>query len=533
MSPGSCARRGIAARLKYGTGRDDLERRRALRPHALVQRGRWRSTPMSMTGQHPGATRRPRATTAAGRGRRRRQPGPHPRPAQPAVGPRLRRRRRGLHGRGRRGGGRRAPARGRPPRPRPRQRRHRGHRADHGHPADTRRGLRRARRALRRPRWPPGPSTSSAPWTRSRAPRSTSRRCAGTCGSPAGSGSSPTRATGCGPGAWPAPRATAACRRPPGYAGAPTPARRGARRATSRVVVIGASTGGPPALATILADLPADLPVPLLVVQHMADGFVEGLATWLDGLSPLPVVMAEHGRRLRPGVVHVAPAGSTPCCGRGCGSSCAPRRRASSTCRASTPRSPARPRSAASHAVGVLLTGMGRDGAAGLRMMRDAGCLTIGQDEPTCVVWGMPAAAQALGAVEVELPLPEIAAAIAAAVAVAPSDGRRREAALRRRRLRGCPRLPARDGRAGLRREPPGRADRGRRRPAARHRRGQRPGVPRGLDGDGRRAASGSGCSTASPCRRPTSSATPRRWRRCAAGCCPSCCAAPPGGTGR
>ena len=55
-----------------------------------------------------------------------------------------------------------------------------------------------------------------------------------------------------------------------------------------RVVVIGASTGGPPALATILADLPADLPVPVLVVQHMADGFVEGLATWLDGLSPLP-----------------------------------------------------------------------------------------------------------------------------------------------------------------------------------------------------------------------------------------------------
>ena len=62
------------------------------------------------------------------------------------------------------------------------------------------------------------------------------------------------------------------------------------------------------------------------------------------------------------------------------------------------------------HAVGVLLTGMGRDGAAGLRSMRDAGALTIGQDEPTSVVWGMPAAAQALGAVEAELPLPAIAA---------------------------------------------------------------------------------------------------------------------------
>jgi two-component system, chemotaxis family, protein-glutamate methylesterase/glutaminase len=189
-----------------------------------------------------------------------------------------------------------------------------------------------------------------------------------------------------------------------------------------RVVVIGASTGGPPALATILADLPADLPVPVLVVQHMADGFVEGLATWLDGLSPLPVVMAQDGRRLRPGVVHVAPAGlntllrpglrvelQTPPEGQfhvpGVDAAFAS---AAVTCGA--------------QAVGVLLTGMGRDGAVGLRSLRDAGAMTIGQDEPTSVVWGMPAAAQALGAVEAELPLPAIAAAILHAVTVA-EDG--------------------------------------------------------------------------------------------------------------
>jgi two-component system chemotaxis response regulator CheB len=182
-----------------------------------------------------------------------------------------------------------------------------------------------------------------------------------------------------------------------------------------RVVVVGASTGGPPALATILADLPSDLPVPVLVVQHMADGFVEGLATWLDGLSRLPVVLAEHGRRLRPGTVHVAPAGMntllraglrlelrTPPAGQfhvpGVDAAFA------STAAVCGPQ-----------AVGVLLTGMGRDGADGMRRLRDAGALTIGQDEPTSVVWGMPAAAQALGAVELELPLSDIAAALTVA----------------------------------------------------------------------------------------------------------------------
>jgi two-component system chemotaxis response regulator CheB len=183
-----------------------------------------------------------------------------------------------------------------------------------------------------------------------------------------------------------------------------------------RVVIIGASTGGPPALATILADLPPDLPVPVLVVQHMADGFVEGLATWLDGISPLPVVLAEHGRRLRPGTVHVAPAGLNTLLRAGLRVEL----RTPPAGQFHVPGVDAALSSAATvcgrQAVGVLLTGMGRDGAEGLRRLRDAGALTIGQDEPTSVVWGMPAAALALGAVEVELPLPDIAAAVTAAV---------------------------------------------------------------------------------------------------------------------
>jgi two-component system chemotaxis response regulator CheB len=179
-----------------------------------------------------------------------------------------------------------------------------------------------------------------------------------------------------------------------------------------RVVVIGASTGGPPALATILADLPPDLPVPVLVVQHMADGFVEGLATWLDGLSPLPVVVAEHGRRLQAGTVYVAPARLNTVLRHGMRIDLCPPEEG----QFHVPAVDAAFASAAStygaQAIGVLLTGMGRDGAVGLRSMHDRGAFTIGQDEPTSVVWGMPAAAQALGAVEHELPLAAIAGAI-------------------------------------------------------------------------------------------------------------------------
>jgi len=189
-----------------------------------------------------------------------------------------------------------------------------------------------------------------------------------------------------------------------------------------RLVVVGASTGGPPALATILADLPSHLPVPVLVVQHMADGFVEGLADWLNGLSVLPVEMAVHGRRLLPGRVHVAPAGVNTVLRPGLrvelrtpppGQFHVPGVDAAFTSAAAV---------CGPTAVGVLLTGMGRDGAEGLRRLHQAGALTIAQDEPSSVVWGMPAAALALGAVEVELPLSRIGAALAAAVAAPELD---------------------------------------------------------------------------------------------------------------
>ncbi len=195
----------------------------------------------------------------------------------------------------------------------------------------------------------------------------------------------------------------------------------GRARLQPRVVLIGASTGGPPALRAILGELPVTLGVPVLVVQHMADGFVDGLAEWLDSISSLPVSVGRDGERLLPGHVYLAPSG------------CNTVLRSDLTIEAvppepgqfSVPGIDATFASAAmslrGRAVAVLLTGMGRDGAAGLRHLRSAGATTLAQDEATSVVWGMPAAALALDAVDVELALGDVAAALTLAV-LGPQD---------------------------------------------------------------------------------------------------------------
>lgn len=196
----------------------------------------------------------------------------------------------------------------------------------------------------------------------------------------------------------------------------PHPARPDTRRTRPVVVAIGASTGGPPALATILRELPAGLDAAVLVVQHMAEGFLEGLARWLDEASPLAVHVATDGERLVRGHVYLAPAGGNMLLRPGYRLELAQ----PSVGQFHVPGVDATFHSVARvcgrRAVGVLLTGMGRDGAVGLHAMRDSGAMTIGQDESTSVVYGMPAAARALHAVDSELPLDEVAAAVAAAV---------------------------------------------------------------------------------------------------------------------
>jgi two-component system, chemotaxis family, protein-glutamate methylesterase/glutaminase len=191
------------------------------------------------------------------------------------------------------------------------------------------------------------------------------------------------------------------------------PVRRAAE-GTIDLIAIGASTGGPQALAHLLGALPADFGPAVVVVQHMADGFIEGLANWLDELCALPVGVATSGARLLPGTVMIAPSARNLI--------------VNDHMRVSIEQPPASQfhvpgvdvtfesvaRAIGPRAVGVLLTGMGRDGAVGLKAMRDAGAITIGQDEDSSAVWGMPAAAAACGAVQRQLPLTEIAAELVA-----------------------------------------------------------------------------------------------------------------------
>jgi two-component system chemotaxis response regulator CheB len=180
----------------------------------------------------------------------------------------------------------------------------------------------------------------------------------------------------------------------------------------AEVVAIAASTGGPAALATILGTLPATTPVPILVVQHITAGFHQGLVDWLDSVTELDVRLATDGEPLRAGQALVAPADShLGVDGRG---------RVSLS--SDPPIGGHRPsathlfRSVAngygSGAVGTILTGMGDDGVAGLRTLKEAGGLVLAQDESTSVVYGMPREAAVLGVVDQVLPVSQMARAL-------------------------------------------------------------------------------------------------------------------------
>jgi two-component system chemotaxis response regulator CheB len=184
-------------------------------------------------------------------------------------------------------------------------------------------------------------------------------------------------------------------------------------RSTPRadVIVIGASLGGPRALATLLRGLPTDFPVPIAVVQHIADGFTEGLAGWLAQESRLAVREARDGEVLRPGQVVLAPTGRHLVLADGVAHlSDAP---PVDTFKPSvTPLFLSAARRYGARACGVILTGMGRDGAEGMKALHQAGAHTLAQDEATSAVFGMPRAAIDAGAVDRVLPIDEIPRAL-------------------------------------------------------------------------------------------------------------------------
>ncbi|MBI5238336.1 MAG: chemotaxis-specific protein-glutamate methyltransferase CheB [Deltaproteobacteria bacterium] len=178
-----------------------------------------------------------------------------------------------------------------------------------------------------------------------------------------------------------------------------------------KIVVIGASTGGPPVLQTILSGLNAKFPVPVIVVQHIAKGFLDGMVAWLSQTTHHPVHAAAGGERLLPGHVYFAPddmhvgisGGQIELSG-------------------AEPENGIRPsvsylfRSAirvfGPDIVGVLLTGMGKDGAEELKLMKELGAITIAQDRESSVVYGMPGEAVRLGAATYVFPPEKIARAL-------------------------------------------------------------------------------------------------------------------------
>jgi two-component system chemotaxis response regulator CheB len=188
------------------------------------------------------------------------------------------------------------------------------------------------------------------------------------------------------------------------------------RLLNSHVVAVGASTGGTEAIKEVLTRLPAEMP-PIVMVQHMPETFTPSFASRLDSLSQLRVIEAQGGERLRPGTAYLAPGHSHMTVRRSAGGYVVELDK-------SAPVNRHRPsvdtlfqsvaKQVGKEATGIILTGMGKDGARGMLGMRNAGAWTIGQDQDSCVVYGMPREAAQIGAVAEVAALTEVSARLLA-----------------------------------------------------------------------------------------------------------------------
>jgi two-component system, chemotaxis family, protein-glutamate methylesterase/glutaminase len=185
---------------------------------------------------------------------------------------------------------------------------------------------------------------------------------------------------------------------------------------TPAIVALGISTGGPKALQEILPALPGDLAVPILIVQHMPAGFTAPFAKRLDDLCAASVCEASQGKSVEAGVVYIAPAGFQMTVDRLGDSRMVISLLSKAENQLHAPSVDVTMRSVASafhsHAMGIIMTGMGSDGAQGMKAIHREGGFTVGQDEPSCTVYGMPRVCAEMGILDRVVPLSQIPNAI-------------------------------------------------------------------------------------------------------------------------
>ena len=173
------------------------------------------------------------------------------------------------------------------------------------------------------------------------------------------------------------------------------------------VIGVATSTGGPPVLLEIFSALPKPFPLPVLLVQHISEGFVEGFARWLGEMTGQPTRLATDGARLEPGI-WLAPGGRHLGLANRARIELLPRRATDLHCPSANVLFDSLSRHAGTSSLGILLTGMGDDGASGLLALKQAGGHTVIQDEVSSLIWGMPKSAKELGAANQELNPAEI-----------------------------------------------------------------------------------------------------------------------------
>lgn len=198
-----------------------------------------------------------------------------------------------------------------------------------------------------------------------------------------------------------------------------------ASRHFKRIVAIACSTGGPQALARLLSKLPQDFSAPIMVAQHISPGFIEGMATWLGSLCALPVSVAKESERIEPGHIYLSPSESNLCV--------TPQHRfrllPSPQGALYRPNCDVLLHSAASvygsDSIGVILTGMGRDGVSGMRAIQLAGGTTLAQDEASSVIYGMNQEAVNAGVVQKVVALSDLPSQLLRDVGSPHSSGQR------------------------------------------------------------------------------------------------------------